>query len=123
MSESQNPNGYDMIFKIVLIGNTSVGKTNILSKYLSVFSVALILIITVISVFYIAEEIDHDCHGEECPICECIHICESTLHETQGKEIFVLPYAEFSLVPVTDDILFSVFISQTLVTYKVRMDS
>ena len=35
MSESQNPNGYDMIFKIVLIGNTSVGKTNILSKYLT----------------------------------------------------------------------------------------
>ena len=32
---SQSPNGYDMIFKIVLIGDTSVGKTNILSKYLS----------------------------------------------------------------------------------------
>ena len=32
---SQNQNGYDMIFKIVLIGDTSVGKTNILSKYLS----------------------------------------------------------------------------------------
>ena len=32
---SQNPNGYDMIFKIVLIGDTAVGKTNILSKYLS----------------------------------------------------------------------------------------
>ena len=32
---SSNPNGYDMIFKIVLIGDTSVGKTNILSKYLS----------------------------------------------------------------------------------------
>ena len=35
MSSSQNPSGYDMIFKIVLIGDTSVGKTNILSKYLS----------------------------------------------------------------------------------------
>ena len=35
MSQSQNPNGYDMIFKIVLIGDTSVGKTNILSKYLT----------------------------------------------------------------------------------------
>ena len=32
---SQSQNGYDMIFKIVLIGDTSVGKTNILSKYLS----------------------------------------------------------------------------------------
>jgi len=34
-STSTNPNGYDMIFKIVLIGDTSVGKTNILSKYLT----------------------------------------------------------------------------------------
>ena len=32
---AQNPNGYDMIFKVVLIGDTSVGKTNILSKYLN----------------------------------------------------------------------------------------
>ena len=32
---SQNPSGYDMIFKVVLIGDTSVGKTNILSKYLT----------------------------------------------------------------------------------------
>ena len=30
-----NINGYDMIFKIILIGDTSVGKTNILSKYLT----------------------------------------------------------------------------------------
>ena len=35
MSSTHNPNGYDMIFKIVLIGDTSVGKTNILSKYLT----------------------------------------------------------------------------------------
>ncbi len=34
-NEGKNPNGYDIIFKIVLIGDTSVGKTNILSKYLS----------------------------------------------------------------------------------------
>ena len=32
---SQNPSGYDMIFKVVLIGDTSVGKTDILSKYLT----------------------------------------------------------------------------------------
>ena len=34
-NNTNNVNGYDMIFKIVLIGDTSVGKTNILSKYLS----------------------------------------------------------------------------------------
>ena len=34
-TNNNNPNGYDMIFKIVLIGDSSVGKTNILSKYLT----------------------------------------------------------------------------------------
>ena len=34
-NNTNNANGYDMIFKIVLIGDTSVGKTNILSKYLT----------------------------------------------------------------------------------------
>ena len=33
MSDAQN--GYNMLFKIVLIGESSVGKTNILSKYLN----------------------------------------------------------------------------------------
>ena len=33
--KSQNQNSYDMIFKIVLIGDSSVGKTNILSKFLT----------------------------------------------------------------------------------------
>ena len=32
--KTENVKGYNMIFKIVLIGDTSVGKTNILSKYL-----------------------------------------------------------------------------------------
>ena len=32
---SETPDGYNMLFKIVLIGESSVGKTNILSKYLN----------------------------------------------------------------------------------------
>ena len=35
MSNNKENNNYDMIFKIVLIGDSSVGKTNILSKYIS----------------------------------------------------------------------------------------
>ena len=34
-NNTQNNTSYDMIFKIVLIGDSSVGKTNILSKYIS----------------------------------------------------------------------------------------
>ena len=34
-NNDENNNSYDMIFKIVLIGDSSVGKTNILSRYIS----------------------------------------------------------------------------------------
>ena len=34
-NNTENNNSYDMIFKIVLIGDSSVGKTNILSRYIS----------------------------------------------------------------------------------------
>ena len=39
----------------------------------------LMLIIVLFSAFYIAAEADHDCAGEDCPICVCIRLCESTL--------------------------------------------
>ncbi len=33
------------------------------------------------SAFCIAAEADHDCTGEDCPICACIQQCENTLHQ------------------------------------------
>lgn len=31
--------------------------------------------------FFIAVEADHDCEGEDCPICVCIQQCEEALHQ------------------------------------------
>nr|MCR5719967.1 hypothetical protein [Lachnospiraceae bacterium] len=39
----------------------------------------MMLVIVLFSSFYIAAEADHDCCGEDCPICDCIHRCENTL--------------------------------------------
>ena len=41
----------------------------------------LMLFIVLFSAFYIAAEADHDCTGEDCPICACIQQCENTLHQ------------------------------------------
>lgn len=35
--------------------------------------------ITVFSLFYIAKEADHECTGEDCPVCACIHQAQQTL--------------------------------------------
>jgi hypothetical protein len=99
-------------------------KNTILRKFISFISAVLILLLTVVAVFYIAVETDHECHGEDCPICECIHVCESYLHETRGEELFALPCETYFLSPASEEFIpFTVFVSDTLVTDKVRMDS
>lgn len=46
--------------------------------------VSLVLAVTVLfvvlySTFYIAAEADHDCVGDNCPICYQIRVCQNTL--------------------------------------------
>ena len=41
----------------------------------------LLIVFFVVSIFFIAHESDHECIGEDCPICEQIVICEKTIEE------------------------------------------
>ena len=36
------------------------------------------------SAVFIAMEADHDCSGENCPVCACLQLCEQFLHRTLG---------------------------------------
>ena len=38
-----------------------------------------VVFVMLVSVCLIALEADHDCHGEDCPICEQISLCENTI--------------------------------------------
>lgn len=39
----------------------------------------LLLSVMTLSVFYIAKEVNHDCTGTDCPVCEMIQTAEQTL--------------------------------------------
>ena len=61
--------------------------------------VALVLSLTVLlvilsSVFFIAIEADHDCIGDDCPICYQIGVCENTL-KSIGQAVIVVVIAAF----------------------------
>ena len=43
--------------------------------------IVLVLFVMLFSVFYIAVEAGHDCSGEDCEICLCLHHCESLLRQ------------------------------------------
>lgn len=52
------------------------------TKKKRVFSMAvciLFLFVTFASLFYIVKEAGHECTGENCPICACVHQAHQTL--------------------------------------------
>jgi len=91
-------------------------------------SVAGILAIMMLSVLlfssiYIAHEAEHDCSGDDCPICACIRQCENVLRGT-GKTYAV----STSLLPLF--IVFSAFVFtvcllvlDTPVSKKIRLNN
>ncbi len=43
--------------------------------------VLLLLLFVLLSVFFIAHEADHECTGEDCPVCALIQISENNLRQ------------------------------------------
>lgn len=50
-------------------------------KTLASLICAVFIAVAFFSILFIAEEADHDCTGENCPICACIHHAEETLKQ------------------------------------------
>ena len=49
------------------------------NRIISIFFIVMILFVMLYSALFIVAEADHDCVGENCPICYQISICEYTL--------------------------------------------
>lgn len=82
-----------------------------------------LLAVVLVSSFYIAGEADHDCAGEDCPICETIRQCEAVLQHVGLGILFVA----FTVVPTVWSILTGSLrafdqAQETLVSMKVRLN-
>lgn len=85
--------------------------------------VIMLLAIVLFSAFYIAAEADHDCTGDDCPICACIQQCENILNQVGDGAARVSMAA-----PVIFLLLFVLFPAQsipqeTLISRKVRLNN
>ncbi len=84
----------------------------------------LMLVIVLFSAFYVAAEADHDCCGEDCPVCESIQLCEATLRRavsgTTAPRAAVVPVVLFlfAVIPATLQVS-----GETLVSRKVRLNN
>ncbi|WP_139225885.1 hypothetical protein [Oribacterium sp. WCC10] len=84
----------------------------------------MMLVFVLLSAAFIAAESDHNCTGEDCPVCECIQLCENTLRKLGGGTVPVV----FLFLPVVF-FSFSFYIpaftcgQDTPVTRKVRLNN
>ena len=84
----------------------------------------MMLAIVLFSAFFITFEADHDCCGEDCPVCSCIQYCENTLRCVVGRASmqlsFIIPVILVLFIAfVPEDVLFQ----DTLVSRKIRLNN
>ena len=54
--------------------------SRLIRSFAAITAIAMLLVILLAGIF-IALEADHECEGEDCPICECLEQCQATLHQ------------------------------------------
>ena len=54
--------------------------STLIRTFATITAIAMLLVILLAGIF-IALEADHECEGEDCPICECLEQCQATLHQ------------------------------------------
>lgn len=84
---------------------------------------AVFVIITFLSIFLIAGRADHDCRGENCPVCACIHQAEKTLQQLGNGTVEAIdfqPAIEISVLALACAFLFAPCTS--LISQKVRLN-
>ena len=101
--------------------NSNTAKANRIAA--GIMSIML-LVIVLFSSFYIAAEADHDCTGEDCPICACIQQCDNTLRRigngSAAQSSAVVPVLFILFVSA---LFVAEFSQETLVSRKVRLNN
>lgn len=93
-------------------------------KYLSVLLSLCIVLIFLFSVLYIAIKAEHNCMGENCPICECIHLAEQIVRQIESG-IPGLRFLSFLLIILFTALTLKrpVLPCSTPVSRKIRMNN
>lgn len=92
-------------------------------KIISVTICVMVLFALLMSYFFVARELHHDCCGEDCPICATIDICINTINQL-GNAVGTVVLA--LLVSALTYNFYKVYVlyvvPHTLVSRKVRLN-
>lgn len=71
------------------------------SKIISVFMACMIIFSLLSATVFISNYTHHDCSGEDCPICEQLHVTEGLIHRFSA--VIVSFFAAFFLYTLTQN--------------------
>ena len=93
------------------------------NKILSILICITLLFVAAASLFYLAEEINHSCTGENCPVCANMHQAEQTL-KNLGTGVIANVVSVFRPTIILCIIMVRFFfvICTSLVSQKVRIN-
>lgn len=94
-----------------------------ISRVFACIMAAMVLFVVLFSAFFIVSHADHDCTGEDCPVCACLQQCENILHGVGDGSI----HAASGILPVVFIVGFilasyCIVVSDTPVSTKVRIN-
>ena len=93
-------------------------------KIISLLATSIAILVVLFSVFFISENVLHDCSGENCPICEVMLECSETL-KLAGAAIILAVAAYFLIKFIKERCILNVSFENhfTLVSHKVRLNN
>ena len=92
-------------------------------RVFAVLVAAILLVSLFFAAFLIAENLDHDCKGEHCPVCECLQLCEAILHQTGIGWIPVICVILAIAAAIEAGLdLRAAFVPRDLITLKIRLN-
>ncbi|MCR5784553.1 MAG: hypothetical protein K6G40_02785 [Eubacterium sp.] len=84
---------------------------------------AAVILVLFLSAFYIAEHMNHECSGEDCPICETIYQCTNNINQLSlAAVVLACVFAAISyLSEIKEEYSFIAPIN-SLISQKVRLN-
>lgn len=81
------------------------------------------MLVAFFSIFFIVEEARHDCTGENCPICACIHQAEKTLKQVGAGAVGAAGFHPvFEMLALALVCTFLLVPCTSLISQKVRLN-
>lgn len=89
----------------------------------TLFAAVLMLATLCLSLLFIAVHADHDCIGEDCPVCAVIRIVHSCLHSINTNTVASFIKHSFFILHIVLLCVFIAFVRATPVTQKVKLNT